>query len=257
MPEQPYTGLATTFDTAAELYARVRPGYPGPLFVDLASLTGLSSADARVVEIGPGTGQATRGLLGRGWKVTAVEPGRELAAVARRELAGLGDVEVIVSPFEHWDSGQRSGYDLVFAATSWHWLHPSVAYRRGSRAAATRRPPRGRGDEHVLPDDGDDFFRQVGRAYQAVGMSERHDVPAPPSQIADPDVSAMAASGLFDAPAVRRYVWSQTYSMQGYLDLLSTYSGHIARPRSSGTSCSHRFGGSSRRRPRSRYEGTT
>ena len=230
MPEQPYTGLATTFDTAAELYARVRPSYPEPLFADLALLTGLTTADTEVVEIGPGTGQATRGLLSRGWKVTGIEPGPELAAVARRELAGLGDVEIIVSPFEHWDSGQRSGYDLVFAATSWHWLDPGVAYPR----AAELLRPGGHlavvATEHVLPDDGDDFFRQVGRAYQAVGMSERHDVPAAPSQIADPDVAAMTASGLFEAPAVRRYVWSQAYSTQGYLDLLSTYSGHIAAP---------------------------
>ena len=61
-------------------------------------------------------------------------------------------------------------------------------------------------------------------------MSERHDVPAAPSQVADPDVSAMTASGFFDAPAVRRYMSSQAYSTQGYLDLLSTYSGHIAAP---------------------------
>jgi hypothetical protein len=88
--EQTYGALAQTFNSAAELYERARPRYPDQLFADLAATTGLGGRPARVVEIGPGTGQATRGLLGQGWRVHALEPGRELAAVARRVLAGQG-----------------------------------------------------------------------------------------------------------------------------------------------------------------------
>jgi hypothetical protein len=51
-----------------------------------------------VLEIGPGTGQATRSLLARGWRVVALEPGAELAAVTRRVLAGIGDLEMHVTP---------------------------------------------------------------------------------------------------------------------------------------------------------------
>jgi hypothetical protein len=54
---EPYAGLATTFDTAAELYERARPGYPRQLFADLAMSTGLRAADARVLEVGAGTAQ--------------------------------------------------------------------------------------------------------------------------------------------------------------------------------------------------------
>lgn len=63
MTQEPYAGLARTFDTAAELYERARPGYPNQLFVDLAMSTGLRTPGARVLEVGTGTGQATRGLL--------------------------------------------------------------------------------------------------------------------------------------------------------------------------------------------------
>jgi SAM-dependent methyltransferase len=93
----PYEGLPTTFDTVAELYERARPGYPAELFDELAALIGGGTGDVRVLEIGPGTGQATRGLLARGWRVVALEPGAELAAVARRVLAGIGDLEMHVT----------------------------------------------------------------------------------------------------------------------------------------------------------------
>ena len=85
MAQEPYAGLATTFDTAAELYERASPGYPSQLFADLAASTGLRAAGARVLEVGTGTGQATRGLLERGWSVhTAVAHARAARGLLRR-----------------------------------------------------------------------------------------------------------------------------------------------------------------------------
>jgi SAM-dependent methyltransferase len=228
MSPEPYTGLATTFDTAAELYEHARPGYPRQLFTDLAASTGLGSAGARVLEIGPGTGQATRGLLERGWRVVALEPGAELAAVARRVLGGRGDVEVVVSPFESWAPGDQEPFDLVFAATSWHWLDPQVGYRR---AAELLRPAAHLAivaTEHVSPPDGDDFFRQVEEVYDQVGMGDGQGGPPPPEAVPAPDVEAITGSGFFGQPTVHRYLWSREYSAEEYLAVLSTYSGHIA-----------------------------
>jgi SAM-dependent methyltransferase len=225
--QKPYVGLATTFDTAAELYERARPHYPQELFADLATSAGFGSAGVRVLEIGPGTGQATRGLLQRGWSVVALEPGPELAAVARRVLVGQGDIDVVVSPFEQFET-ETPAFDLVFAATSWHWLDPRVAYRR---AAELLRPSGWLAivaTEHVLPPDGDDFFRQVEQAYDEVGMGDGQGGPRPPQAIGAPDVEAMSASGYFAKPVVHPYVWSRQYTAEEYLALLSTYSNHIA-----------------------------
>jgi SAM-dependent methyltransferase len=224
----PYEGLATTFDTAAELYQQARPGYPRELFDDLAELAGLPAPGARVVEIGPGTGQATRSLLARGWRVVGLEPGAALASVARRELAGLGDVDVVEQPFEVWQGGAAS-YDLVLAATAWHWLDPEVAY---PKAAALLRPGGALAivsTEHVLPeDDGDLFLRAVEEDYDAVGLGDGQGGPKPPDALPSPDADAMAATGLFHEPAVRRYVWHRAYDAEQYIALLRTYSGHIA-----------------------------
>lgn len=111
-----------------ELYDRVRPGYPDELFADLAAVTGLD-AQSTVLEVGCGTGQATRSLAALGYSVTAVEPGADLAALARRRLAAFRDIEVETSTFEAWDDRGRR-FDALVAASSWHWVDPSVGWRR-------------------------------------------------------------------------------------------------------------------------------
>src|SRR5436309_9175591 len=82
------------FDEVAELYDKVRPGFPDELFDELAAA--LPRAPV-VVEVGPGTGQATKGLVARGARVTAVELGPHLAAVLARNLPS---VEIVIGPFE-------------------------------------------------------------------------------------------------------------------------------------------------------------
>src|SRR6202011_5142225 len=93
--------LRTTFDDAAELYDRARPGYPPELFDDLADIADLRPG-ARVLEIGSGTGQATLPLAERNYQVSAVELGPNLAAVAHRKLAHFQNVIVTVGAFEDW-----------------------------------------------------------------------------------------------------------------------------------------------------------
>src|SRR4051812_18802554 len=88
--------LRTTFAEDAELYDRCRPGYPPEVFTALNPRPGMP-----VLEIGPGTGQATLPLARHGCVVTAVELGASLAAVARRKLAGF-PVDVQVGDFEDW-----------------------------------------------------------------------------------------------------------------------------------------------------------
>jgi SAM-dependent methyltransferase len=120
--------LGSVFDEVPELYDRVRPGYPDALFADLRSVTGTTDR-AAVLEVGCGTGQATRGLARIGRRVTAVEPGAGLAAVARDRLAGFDNVQVESSTFEDWDDRGRR-FELVVAAASWHWVDPAIGWPR-------------------------------------------------------------------------------------------------------------------------------
>jgi SAM-dependent methyltransferase len=81
-----------------------------------------------VLEIGCGTGQLTRGLLARGLRVTAVEPGQRLIARARDQLARAGEVNFVNARLEEAQL-PPAGYRAVFSATAIHWVDPDVGWR--------------------------------------------------------------------------------------------------------------------------------
>ena len=120
--------LARVFNEVAELYDRVRPGYPDELFADLVAVTGMDERSS-VLEVGCGTGQATRSLAALGCSVTAIEPGAEMAALARQRLATFGNVTVQTSTFEHWDD-RGARFDVVVAASAWHWVDLPAGWQR-------------------------------------------------------------------------------------------------------------------------------
>ena len=81
-----------------DAYERTRPVVPDAVFDELIALAGLESGSA-IVEIGPGTGQATIPLAERGLRVTALEIDARLAARARENLAVFPDVSVLSTSF--------------------------------------------------------------------------------------------------------------------------------------------------------------
>ena len=88
-----------------------------------------------VLEVGCATGKATLPLARVGFRITALEPGAALAAAARANVVGY-DVDVVEARFEDWEPN-GAVFDLVFAATAWHWVDAEVRY---PKAAAVLRP---------------------------------------------------------------------------------------------------------------------
>ena len=217
--------LAATFDEAAELYQRARPEYPPALYERLLDVTGLAPV-SRLLEVGCATGKATLPLARLGFRVTALEPGAALAAAARANLSDY-DVEVIEARFEDWEPDGRR-FDMVFAATAWHWVEPTLRY---SKAAAVLRP-RGYlalwGAGHVIPYDGDPFFEQIQEVYDEIGEGLPPEWVTPrPGELPD-DGQEIEASGYFEVLEVRQYDWETVHDAESYINLLNTFSGHIA-----------------------------
>jgi SAM-dependent methyltransferase len=217
--------LKQTFDQAAELYDRSRPDYPEQIFEDLFALAGLERG-AAVLELGCGTGQATRHLAERGCRVVCIELGENLAAVARRKLGQFPRVEVVTSAFESWKP-RGSTFDMVFAAMSWHWLNPQVRYQKTARVLKAAGVLAILDGGHACPDGFDPFFTEIQRCYEAIGEPHLEWPPPRPDQAPDRR-EEIECSGLFEIVGVKRYVWTVDYSAETYIDVLNTYSGHIA-----------------------------
>jgi SAM-dependent methyltransferase len=156
--------LRSTFEQEPALYDRVRPTYPAGLLDEFA--THLPER-GRMFEVGCGTGHATVPLARRGYRITAVELGPGLAALARAKLSGFADTTVVTADFETW-SPDPAGFDAVVAFTALHWIDPSIRYVKpasllrdgGTLAVVDTR--------HVLPAGGDRFFVDVQADYEAV-----------------------------------------------------------------------------------------
>lgn len=215
--------LRTTFNEAAELYDRARPTYPDALFDDLVGLAGLN-ARSRVVEIGCGTGKATLPLAGRGLRITCVELGPSLAAVARQRLALFPGVEILNADFETWRP-ERVDYDAVVAFTAFHWIPPELRYLKSAALLREEGALAVAMTHHVLPDEADPFFHDSQADYDAVGVGG--DPPGPPGAVTGLGPE-MEATGLFHVVGERRHQWDVVYTADEYIDVLSTFSGNIA-----------------------------
>ena len=123
------------FDDVAEAYDDARRGYP-PELVDAALERGGLGPGSRVIEVGCGTGKLTEALVARGLRVDAVDPGPRMIEVARRRVGGSELVRFHIGRFEDVDLA-ADAFDAVFSATAFHWIDPSVGWRK---AAGLLRP---------------------------------------------------------------------------------------------------------------------
>ncbi len=212
------------FGEIAELYDAARPAYPVALVDDLVTWAESGGAGSPcALEVGAGTGKATRLISGRGVTVLAIEPSAEMAVIVRRTPG----VEVIVSDFESADLGGRR-FPLVYAAQAWHWVSQPAGYAL-ARAALTdgghlvvfwNRP---RWEESALR-------RELNQVYEAHVPPELRGGPLHPAPgaawvFSGEDWKAeIAGVAGFAGPEVRGYDWQLEYTTESYCDLLGTIS---------------------------------
>ncbi|WP_340647519.1 class I SAM-dependent methyltransferase [Phenylobacterium sp.] len=216
--------LARSFDEVADLYDAHRPGYPADLFVDLMAEARLGPDDA-ILELGCGTGQATRGLAPFGRRVLAIDPGPELVGVARRRMAAFPYVHFAVSTFEDWAPG-LSAYRLIVSAQAFHWIDWGVAL---PKAAAVLAPGGMLACFAHVPEPPPAAFLGVFEPIYARMAPELWV--DPPERWYWPGgafAQGLAASGLFGAAEHRVYPTTRTYSADGFVDYLRTRSDYRA-----------------------------
>jgi SAM-dependent methyltransferase len=208
--------LRATFDAAAQDYQQARPDYPDELYGSLIRQSGIRPGD-RLLEIGCATGKATRPLARRGFLITCVEIGPALAAAARQELAPFAGVDVVHADFETWQPEPAQAFDLVFAATAWHWLDPALKYRRAWRLLRPAGHLAVWEAIHVVPAGGDTFFGDLQEVYDAIGEGLPPGTALPRPDELPGQAAEIEASGLFGAVTSRLFDWEVVYTAEEYI----------------------------------------
>jgi SAM-dependent methyltransferase len=137
----------------------------------------------------------------------------------------------VQSAFESWQPSADESYDLVFAATAWHWIDPAVRYRKAWEPLRPGGHLAFWSATHVLPHGGDPFFAEIQEIYDEIGEGLPDDaVYLGPGELYD-ERAEIEATALFEDVQVRHFDWEISYDADDYIGLLNTFSGHIAMER--------------------------
>jgi SAM-dependent methyltransferase len=212
------------FDQQAEAYDRFRPTYPDAV---IDELLGPIPASLDVLDVGCGTGIASRQIAKRGAKVLGVELAPRMAEIAR----GHG-VDVEIAAFEGWDPAGRV-FDRVASAQAWHWLDLPIAT---AKAASVLRPG-GRlcliWNAGYQPDDLADSLDEVyasivprggHRLFRGYAANRSSDVKTG----LDSEIDALSAEPDFGAPTEKWFPWTRAYKRDEWLGQLVSRSDHTA-----------------------------
>lgn len=211
--------MRLSFNEAAQTYDEVRPAYPGELFDALFEAL---PPEPEIVEVGPGTGQATKDLLARGATVHAIEIGPAMAAKLRSNLradrlrVSIGDFEKLSIP--------TASADAVFSATAYHWIGQAA---QTNRPASILRPGGVIAIVDLIQVDSPSdrgFFAAAQPIYDRYKQGHKGP-PAPTRDRVDPPIrSVLESDERFGHISVRRYDWDQTYAASDYRKLMLSYS---------------------------------
>lgn len=224
-PVQPVREQRLVFGEAADTYDRLRPSYPARIVdavISFARLEGDGSTP--VVEVGAGTGKASVLFAARGFRLTALEPSPQMAAIARRNLSPYPDAQVLEESFENWRP-EPGGFGLVFAAQSWHWLTPEDRVARAWRALGT-------GGAlavfwNIMVKRGNSrMARAIAAAYGGLATRNPRLAETGPAEANDWVSADIEASGLFSPVRVVHERWQRSFDTEDWLGLMSTQSDH-------------------------------
>jgi SAM-dependent methyltransferase len=116
---------ARAFDAVADAYDRARPTYPREV---VAWLTG-GRSEARVLELGAGTGKLTEQLVACGHSVTATDASETMLARLRRRAPAARAVAAVAEVIPT----RRHTFDAVACAQAFHWFRPEQTLREVAR----------------------------------------------------------------------------------------------------------------------------
>ena len=114
------------FDTIPEQFDKYRPRYSAELFADLIEYAEVGPGKS-VLELGPGTGQATDPILNTGCDYNAIELGENLFEMMKHKYGQYPNFSIVNDDFITHDFGHQK-FDMIYSAATIQWIPEEIAF---------------------------------------------------------------------------------------------------------------------------------
>ena len=220
--------LNWTFNTVADTYEKLRPGYVDELYHTIFNYKPINNR-SRVVEIGIGGGQATLPILKTGCNLTAVDYGENFCEICRTKFEEYPNFSAVSGKFEDIDLGGE--YDLIYSASAFHWIPEEIGYNKvfdmlkkgGVFARFANHPYRDKGKPELSA--------EMDRIYAEYYYKYHNKEPKSHAEYTEQQAHERALIeekyGFTDIQ-YKLFYRTRTFSAKEYIMLLGTYSDHIA-----------------------------
>jgi phospholipid N-methyltransferase len=120
--------LRKIFDTIPEQFDRYRPRYSAELFADLIASAQMEPGKT-VLELGPGTGQATEPILNTGCNYHAIELGEHLTGWMRKKYGDRSNFHIVNDDFITHNFGVQK-FEVIYSAAAIQWIPEDIAFSK-------------------------------------------------------------------------------------------------------------------------------
>ena len=114
------------FDTIPEKFDKYRVHYSPDLFAKFIEMAHITT-ESSVLELGPGTGQATDPILDTGCDYNAIEIGDNFCGVLKRKYGDRKNFHLIHDDFITYDFGEKR-FDAIYSAATIQWIPEETAF---------------------------------------------------------------------------------------------------------------------------------
>lgn len=116
------------FDTIPDQFDKYRPRYSAELLRDLIEYAEIGPGKT-VLELGPGTGQATDPILNTGCDYHAIELGEYLTEMMKRKYGMYSNFNIMNDDFITHNFGSRK-FDIIYSAATIQWIPEDIAFSK-------------------------------------------------------------------------------------------------------------------------------
>jgi len=214
------------FDESATYYDKYRPSYPDEMIDFIINKTGISK-ESKIVEIGAGSGKATKLFAQKSLSMFCIEPGENLVKLGKKNFENHIGIEYHKARFEEWNCPEEA-FDLAISAQAFHWVPKPIGYQKCAQTLKSGGFI-GLFWNHYMESTNqvDKELLELADKYGSIPLFYLMSDDNSEKRIAF-NINSIESSDYFKNVAIHKYPWEQTYTAEEYLGFLKTGNGYLS-----------------------------